>query len=294
MRRWRHPKPRSWLREIALIAAIYLTYSLLRSVVDGSARVAEENADRIVALERSLGLGHERSIQRFLDAPSIIRPLNTFYALAHFFVTFGLLLWLFLRRRSYPSWRNTLLATTVLALAGYALFPLMPPRLYPGDGVIDTLAVFGAPWTYADDSVGGISNQYAAMPSLHVGWALWCSWALWSETRHRALRVAAVAYSATAVVAVVATGNHYFLDAVGAVVVLLGGRLVARRVGRRSESGAARADSEPRGEPTAAPPSSIAVVATVDGDDVRSVVAARAAGQVHGEAAEVLRSAPAP
>jgi membrane-associated phospholipid phosphatase len=247
-----------------LIAAVYVGYSLVRSVVDGSAQRAEDNAERIVDIERSLGLLHERSIQRFLDDPAVIRPLNTFYALAHFAVTLAILLWLFLGRRTYARWRNTLMATTVLALVGYALFPLMPPRLYAYDGIVDTLVVHGAPWTYGGESVGGLTNQYAAMPSLHVAWALWCSSALWSESRHRVLRVVAVAYSFVAIVAVIATGNHYFLDVVGAVVVLaIGGaaaKLVQRRSGRSEgspsdEPHAARADSEPPGERTASPPS---------------------------------------
>jgi hypothetical protein len=257
-----------WIREILLIAALYLAYSLVRSALGGSADLAEDNAQRIISLERALGIFHERSIQRVLDDPSVIRPLNTFYALAHFSVTLGVLLWLFLRRSNYSLRRNAIMATTALALVGYAVFPLMPPRLYPDDGIIDSLEVFGAPWTYQRESAGAISNQFAAMPSLHVAWALWCTWAVWQEARRRWIRAVAVAYSSVATVAVIATGNHFVLDIAGAAIVLAAGIAVARLLANRTGSEA--------------------VVAAVDGDHVGGVVAAGAAGEVDRKAPEVV------
>src|SRR5688572_18110768 len=95
-------KRRRWIREVAVIVAVYAGYSLVRSVLDGSAARAADNARRVIALEQHLGLFHERSIQQLLDSPLVIRPLNSFYALAHFSITAGVMIWLFLFRESYP------------------------------------------------------------------------------------------------------------------------------------------------------------------------------------------------
>jgi membrane-associated phospholipid phosphatase len=259
-------------REIALIFAVYVCYSLVRNFAEGSASRAEANADVIVRMEKTLYLFHEKTLQHLLDISWVIRPFNTFYALAHFFVTGGVMLWLFLRRQSYRRRRNALILTTLLALVGYASFPLMPPRLYPEDGVVDALLLYGAPWTYEGDSLGGLSNQYAAMPSLHVAWAMWCTWALWTEARRGWVRVVAAAYTAAAVVAVVVTGNHWVLDAVGGLVVLMIGIRLAGPMRRGSK----------------------AVVTAVDHDRVTRVPAARTAGEVDRDPAQVLGSAPAP
>jgi hypothetical protein len=224
---------RRWGRELAVLVAVYAAYSVVRSALEASAHRAEDNARRIVSLERHIGLFHERSIQQFLDAAVVIRPLNTFYALAHFGVTIAVMLWLFLRGREYTRRRNAIVATTCLALVGYAVFPLMPPRLYPDDGIVDTLAIHGAPWTYSRGAVGNLSNQYAAMPSLHVAWAMWCTWAVWQEVPRRWVRGVAIGYSALATITVVATGNHYILDIAGAGAVLAAGCALARLVSRR-------------------------------------------------------------
>jgi len=289
-------------REIGLLALGYGCYSLVRNLMGDDEGAALLHADRLIRWEQRLGLFHEHTVQTLLDHPLVIRPLNTFYALAHFIVTGSVMLWLYLRRRStvrgnrYARWRNALLVTCSLALVGYAAFPLMPPRLTPGDGVIDALAVFGAPWTYQGDSAAAISNQFAAMPSLHVGWALWCSLVLWSEAPGRAsrggrwrttVRALAVAYSAAAIVAVVATGNHYVLDAVGGAAVLAVGCWVTRRTGRATRRIEIDiVDLRPERDGEAA---SEAVVAAVDRDHVAGVVAAGGAGQVHGDATEVAR-----
>jgi membrane-associated phospholipid phosphatase len=153
----------------------------------------------------------------------------------------------------------------------------------PGSGIFDSLAVHGSPWNYEHGPVSEISNQFAAMPSLHVAWALWCAAALWVEGRRSRrptwwFRLAGAAYAGATVITVLATGNHYVLDAVGGAVVLLAGCWIANVVERqrRRRSSAAAATSE-------------AVVAAVDRDDVAGVVAAGAAGEVHSEAAEVVR-----
>ena len=265
-----------------MVAALYGGYTLVRNLLGDDRLVAERNAHRVVRLERALRIFHERSIQHALDHDWLMQLLNAFYGLAHFIVTAAVLVWLYHRRpTAYSRWRTALAVTTFLALVGYALFPLMPPRLVPSTGIIDALAVHGSVWSYEHGPISDISNQFAAMPSLHVAWALWCAVAVWvhgSRGRRPAwiVRWAAALYGLATIVTVIATGNHYVLDAVGGAMVLMLGLAVAfGRNSRRRRRGFGAEDSE-------------AVVAAIDGDHVGGVVAAGAAGEVDREAAEVV------
>lgn len=245
---------RSWpvaTREILLIVLVYGAYWLVRNLLGDDEQLAARNAVRLFDLERTLGLDWEQGAQSLLGNHRLMQVLNAFYGITHFAVTVSLLLWAFLCRELavYVRWRTVLLCATALALVGYATFPLMPPRLLPGTGIIDSLAVHGAPWDYHSGPISQLSNQYAAMPSVHVTWALWCSIVVWSLARgHRlAVRVAralAVGYSAVAVVAVVATGNHWVLDVVGGAVVLLLG-VVITEVWHRRRSRTSSAPASP-------------------------------------------------
>jgi hypothetical protein len=148
----------------------------------------------------------------------------------------------FLYRR-YPAryrlMRTTLGFTTGLALIGFSLFPLMPPRLLNDVGVyggrstefqfVDTLAQVGGLWSFNSDAMQSVSNQYAAMPSLHIGWSLWCVLAVWPVLQHRWARPAFAVYPLVTLFAIVVTANHYWLDAVGGVVVLVVGWQLAIR-----------------------------------------------------------------
>ena len=126
--------------------------------------------------------------------------MNVFYGTAHFVITLSVFMLLFVKRKAvFPQWRNTLAVMTALAIFGFALFPLMPPRLldtpcseFGGEcigsglrpeggtfGFVDTLDVYGGPWSFDSEGMANISNQYAAMPSLHIGWATWSAIAMW-------------------------------------------------------------------------------------------------------------------
>ena len=250
-----------WWREIAYVVGFYGIYTLVRNQF-GSAAVgathAYHNAVRIIDLEKAVGLFHEAAIQGwFLDAPAgVLRAFNIFYGSFHFIVTAAVLAWLAWRHpRAYPTWRNTLLIGTGLALIGFSLFPLMPPRLLcdctfgagpvaTTDGLprfVDTLAVYGGSWSFGDSTMQAVSNQYAAMPSLHLAWALWCAMVLVPRVRHRWAMSLAVLYPFMTLLTVIVTGNHYWLDAVGGAVVialgwLLGSRLAAVMRKRREGS----------------------------------------------------------
>lgn len=252
------------------MAALYGLYTLVRNLLGDDRSAAERNGERVLELERTLHIAVERGIQRTLDHGGVMQVLNTFYGLAHFIVTGVVLVWLYRHRRTYSVWRTTIVVTTFLALVGYALFPLAPPRLLPGSGIVDALAIHGGPWNYDSGPISELSNQYAAMPSLHVAWALWCSAAIWVEGgSRRSGRVAAVLYATLTIVTVVATGNHFVLDAVGGASVLALGAGVALVSKRRAGA-------------------SEAVVAAIDRDHIAGVVRAGPAGEVDRKAAEVV------
>ncbi len=227
-----HPGLR-WWREVAYILAFYGVYSLVRNTQGSAAVSAQEalaNAVRVIRLERLLGLYHEETLQDlFLERRWFIEAWNLFYGSLHFVVTAAALVVLFRRfPERYRPWRNALAATTALALVGFALFPLMPPRLLPSAyGYVDTLEAYGSLWSFDSASVQSISNQYAAMPSLHVAWALWSCLVLYGVVRSPWARALAVLYPLATVFAIVVTANHYVLDALGGVAVLGIGSVLA-------------------------------------------------------------------
>ena len=191
----------------------------------------------MIRLEQVLGLYHEEAIQQlFLPYRLFIQFWNTWYGTAHFIVTLAVFALLFWKRPGvFPVWRNALGITTGLAIIGFALFPLMPPRLldepcdeYGGaciesqlrgddgtSGFVDTLSVYGGPWSFDSDEMASISNQYAAMPSMHIGWSMWCAVAVWPLLRRRWQRAAVFLYPLATLFCILVTANHYWIDGVG-------------------------------------------------------------------------------
>ncbi len=225
-----------WWREALLIGLFYLGYSLVRNQF-GSAAVgpglALNNAEIVIELERSLGLYIESTVQGwFLGWDAFISVWNVFYGLLHFAVTFFTLTWLYLRfPEVYQRWRTTGLLCTGLGLVGFALFPLMPPRLL-GDcgaygaclvdtGFVDTMVHYKGLWSFDSGTFQKLSNQYAAMPSIHFAWAFWCFLALRGRIRSGWGRVCLYLYPPLTLYAVVVTANHYWVDAVAGVVCVL-------------------------------------------------------------------------
>ena len=156
----------------------------------------------------------------------------------HFVVTAVAIIWLFRRQPwRYVRWRTTLAVTTALALVGFALYPLMPPRLLPGSyGFVDTLRTYGGLWSFDDGAMSKVSNQYAAMPSLHFAWSLWCCLVFLPALRRPWARALAVAYPLLTLFAIVVTANHYWLDAAGGALCLGIGILVGRWWDARSRA----------------------------------------------------------
>jgi hypothetical protein len=238
-------EPRSklrWWREVLYVLGFYVVYSFIRNTGTGDDHVTQafHHAQDVIHLERLVGLYHEESIQElFLSSRWFIRAWNIYYGSFHFIVTIVALVWCFRARPDrYPRWRNTLAATTALALIGFAFFPLMPPRLLPPSyGFVDTLAHYGGLWSFDSGTMKAVSNQYAAMPSLHFGWSSWCAFVLWPAAGDRTwAKVLLVAYPVATLFAIIVTANHFWLDAVGGAVVLSVGYAVASLATRRSSA----------------------------------------------------------
>ncbi len=230
-----------WWKEVGLVLAFYAVYSVVRNT-QGSAAVSEaralRNALRIIRWEKLVGVYHEEAIQQhFLGWNGFIEFWNLFYGTFHFIVTIFALVWLFRRFPArYRRWRNTLAATTALALIGFATYPLMPPRLLPAShGYVDTLRAYGSLWSFDSGAMNKISNQYAAMPSLHFGWALWSTLVLVPAVKSWWAKAAAIIYPSFTLFAIVVTANHYILDAVGGVVVLAVGAVIGFAIAARTE-----------------------------------------------------------
>jgi hypothetical protein len=224
------------------VLLFYGIYTTIRNT-QGSARAASEhayhNALRIIRAEHDLGIFHEEWIQqRFIHWKFFLQFWNVFYGSAHFAVTIVALILLFRRSpERYPIWRNTLAFTTGIALIGFAFFPLMPPRLLhtvagTHYGFVDTLEKVGGLWSFDSGAMQKVSNQYAAMPSLHCAWATWCALVLYPMVRRPWAKALVVIYPFLTVFAIVVTANHYILDAVGGVLVLGIGFLLGAAVAR--------------------------------------------------------------
>ncbi|MCL6670711.1 phosphatase PAP2 family protein [Streptomyces panaciradicis] len=229
LRRLRTPRrPRLWF-EILLIAVSYWTYSIVRNAVPEQRVEALRNADWIWRTEHRLGIAVEQSVNHTVNSVSwLIVGMNYYYATLHFIVTLSVLVWLF---RSHPgryaATRLVLFAATGVALVGYYLYPLAPPRLMRGSHFIDTVLIHRTWGSMASGDLKHMSNQYAAMPSMHIGWSLWCGLTVFALASVPWVRVLGLLYPVATLIVIVATANHFWLDAVGGLLCLAFGFAVA-------------------------------------------------------------------
>ncbi|WP_369175427.1 phosphatase PAP2 family protein [Streptomyces sp. R28] len=208
------------VRELLLVAGLFLVYKFGRQLATGHTAEAFRNADRVWDLERAVHLPGEGSVQNLLlHGDTLIRLANTYYATVHFPATAAFLIWLYLRRPAHYVWaRRVLAAVTAAALVGHLTFPLAPPRMPAATGLIDTGQVYG-PSVYGSPETDHLSNQFAAMPSLHFGWALMVAIGLIVATRSR-WRWLWLLHPLLTLLVIVGTANHYWLDAIVATAML--------------------------------------------------------------------------
>jgi hypothetical protein len=207
-------RPRLWF-ELLLIGFSYWIYSLVRNAVPEMEDRAQDHARGVWHFEQSLHIAAERSINHAFDSVGwLITGMNYYYATLHFILTIAVLVWLF---RSHPgryaAARLSLFVTTGIALFGFYFFPLAPPRLMTGGDFIDTVAKHHTWGSMASGDMAHVSNQFAAMPSMHIGWSLWCGLTVAFLARRTWLRVLGLIYPLATLVVIVGTANHYFVDA---------------------------------------------------------------------------------
>ncbi|MFJ7344499.1 phosphatase PAP2 family protein [Streptomyces sp. NPDC101110] len=243
------PAPRlRWWTELPLILLVYACYSAGRLLARGDVSGAVDNGLTILRSEKALYLNFEHPLNRFFTREAWIGiPADFWYASLHYLVTPAVLVWLFRSRAvRYRAARTWLMTSTLIGLIGFTLLPTCPPRLLDAShGFVDTMAQYSSyGWwggaASAPRGMGNMTNQYAAMPSLHVGWALWCGVMLWRFGGTRATKAAAVAYPLITTIVVMGTANHYFLDAVAGAAVMGAGLLLAPLVMRTADRVKAR------------------------------------------------------
>lgn len=224
-----------WWVEIVAVLTYYFVYSAVRNADAEHPERAFNHARQLIRLQRDLGIYHELAIHRWArNIEPLIVTANYFYGSLHFVVTIGTAVFLFRKfPDDYPRWRNTLAIATALALIGFRFWPLMPPRLLPHHyGFIDTLDQYPTFWSFNSGAMKKISNQFAAMPSVHCCWALWCACVLVPRLKSTWAKVLAALYPTMTVAVIVVTANHYVLDAVGGFAILGIGYVVAHRLTR--------------------------------------------------------------
>jgi hypothetical protein len=211
--------PRGWLdaiRQLLLFGAAYLAYRLARVMVQGDGLAAFRHARDLISIERTLHLFIEPSIQTWASGSRFVMNVSSWlYVNAQTTVTVGALVYLYLRHnRSFYFVRNMLVIAMGIALVSYVLFPTAPPRFLPEWGFIDSVSDFtGIHNSHASASMTALVNPYAAVPSMHVAFALMIGWPLARLVKLGALRVLWFSYPFLMAFVIVATANHFIADA---------------------------------------------------------------------------------
>ena len=238
-------------RELLVVALMFGAYKLGRVLAAKHVGEAFDNAYALWDLERALRLPDELFLQTLvLNSDLLTRAANVYYAAVHFPATAAFLVWLFLRRPGDYLWvRRSLALLTAAGLVVHLLVPVAPPRMLGRLGFVDTAAVYG-PAVYGPPGQNSLADQYAAMPSLHVGWSIVIALGIILTCRSR-WRWAALAHPVLTALVVVATANHFWLDGLVAAGLLALSVLAVRTLPARWA--ARRAGADPYAVPDAVP-----------------------------------------
>ncbi len=236
--------------EVAVVCALFALWQVANSLTRGHTTGGVDRGEWLWHAERVLHVPSERSVQNLIiDHGWLVRASNYYYATAHLTLMVVFLVWLWLRHRDrYPVVRNTIAAFTAMSLL-IQMIAVAPPRLISGTGLVDTAQVYGQS---VYDAFGSLADQYAAMPSIHVGWAVLISLVIvvCSPSRWRWL---GLLHGLLTVFVVVATANHYWFDGLAAAVLLVPAYAIARAIERiRGRPEPAAAVSEVGLEPVSA------------------------------------------
>jgi hypothetical protein len=230
--------PRGWLDllwQLSLWFGFLLAYQVARGIADRNPSKAFENALTVIDVEQRADALFELTFQRWIHSSEFLTTLTSWtYWMSQFTVVGLALLWVYLRRNdAFLRFRNTIMLANVIGLAGYALLPTAPPRMFPGHGFVDTLAAFGSV-NHGSGLVELASNPYAAMPSLHAADALIVGVVLATLVRRRIFKVLWLLWPAWVWFTVMGTANHFWLDIVAGILVAgVAAAVVYRRPLRR-------------------------------------------------------------
>jgi hypothetical protein len=211
--------PQGWLdvvRQVGLFAAAYVAYRIVRGLVEGDASEAFAHARDLISIERGAHLFVEPSVQAWASGSHVLMDASSWlYVNAQTTVTVSALIYLYLRHnRSFYFVRNMFMIAMCIALVGYTVFPTAPPRFLPEWGFIDSVSNFtGVHVSHASASMNALFNPYAAVPSMHVAFALMIGWPLARLVRNRAVRVLWLVYPFLMAFVIVVTANHFIFDA---------------------------------------------------------------------------------
>jgi PAP2 superfamily len=203
-----------FLEEVCLILPAGLFYFFVRGLEKSDASVAEAHAERIVSIERSMGIFVEPQLQaRIIDHPILIDLANWVYIWAHWPVILGWVFWMWFRHRDdYPVYRNAILLSGAAGMVVFALYPTAPPRLMPELGFVDTISLRSH--SYRVLQPPALADLYASMPSLHFGWNLLVGIAIARHAISRLGRAIGFLLPIAMFSAIVLTANHYLLDGI--------------------------------------------------------------------------------
>lgn len=228
---WQAALTRAWrltarvgLHEAVIVVAAFLIYFYVRGMVVDRAGQAFLNAYNLIELEQRLRIYQELRMQAWiLDSYLLIKAMNWIYFWGHMPLVIAFAVWLYAwHRATYRLVRNAFLASGAIGVLIYAFFPVAPPRLIPFGGFVDTMALFDRVG-YNAQEVSAFVNPYAAVPSLHFGWALLLGAVIVKVARNPLLKAFGVAWPIAMFFAIVTTGNHFVLDAVAGAIVSFAG-----------------------------------------------------------------------
>ncbi len=249
----RMPAAASWLgfiREVGIVALAALVYFAARGLIETRAGVAYEHANWIVSFERNIGIFHEAWFQSWIVGSNWRTDLaNAIYIYGHWPVIAATLSWLLIRhRQAFQVYRSALLISGAIGIVFFVMFPLAPPRFLSGLGFVDTVSLHSEAYRVLQPP--SLTNQYAAMPSLHVGWNLLMGIAIVTQARHLFWKAFGVAMPVAMYLATIVTANHYILDGIaGATVALIGLAIAWKLTGHPAR----RSIEQPAGTPAMSP-----------------------------------------
>jgi hypothetical protein len=234
--------PRGWgdaFRQLGLFVVADICYETVRGLAEGREALAFANAERIIDVERWAGTYFEPGLQAaILDHQWLVEAANWAYMNTHFVVTTAFLVWLYVfRNEAYYFVRNMFMVAMALALVGYTVFPTAPPRLLPEEGFVDTISAY-AGVGHNSALVELFVNPFAAVPSMHIAFALMIGVSGALICRHLTARAFWILYPLLVFFVIIATANHFWLDAAAGALVAAIAALVAHLVLARLRPGA--------------------------------------------------------